>query len=86
MLVMFRSNLAFINYEDQNEVRRIDLADMREDFLHLPSIISNITIDNSTNIMYCLSRVTDTIFRVYVDVTQMVLVGNRKLNDISGRQ
>ena len=84
MLLMFGSNIAFINYENQNQVRRIDLADMREDSLELPSVISNIAIDKRTNTMFCLSRVVDRIYRVKVDVTQMVKIGFTKFADSSG--
>lgn len=81
---MFGSNIAFINYENQNQIRRIDLADMREDWLELPSVVSNIAIDKRTNTMYCLSRVVDRIYRVKVDVTQMVKIDFTRFADSSG--
>jgi hypothetical protein len=84
MLLMFGSNIAFINYENQNQIRRIDLADMREDCLELPSVVSNIAIDKRTKTMYCLSRVVDRIYRVKVDVTQMVKIDFTRLADAAG--
>ena len=66
------------------QVRRIDLADMREDWLELPSVVSNIAIDKRTNTMFCLSRVVDRIYRVKVDVTQMVKIDFTKFADSSG--
>lgn len=84
-LQMYGSNLVFIDFEDRNIIRRIDLSDSRTDSLVMPDFLGNISIPPGKNIVYCLSKLTSTLYRVFIDISLLVLMDNKKITDCEGR-
>lgn len=78
-LQLYKSNLLFIDFDERNIVRRIDLDDFRTNSLRLPVFMSNIATSKNEPIVYCLSRVSSTIYSLYIDISLLEIIESTKI-------
>lgn len=77
--------LLFIDFDERNIIRRIDLDDFRVDHLRLPVFLSNLATSKAEPIVYCLSRVSGVIYRVYIDVSLLEEIDHIKIESTTVR-
>lgn len=88
LIQISESNLVFIDFDERNMLRRIDLSDFKSNHIIMNDFIGNITIPPSgdeKNIIYCLSKLTNTIYRIRIDISLLIAMDSKKIPDCEGR-
>ena len=65
-------------------IRRIDLRDFKEDTLELPVFLSNISVQRSKPFVYCLSRLSSAVYKVFIDTSLLVNVKHTEFGNPEG--
>jgi hypothetical protein len=96
IIVKIGSSIFFIDQEERDSIRRIDLQDNRAFTLRLPAFLTSIaassanilgsgkakSANTSSDFLFVLSRASESVFKVRVDISLLVLVETIKLSDL----
>lgn len=95
LLVKIGSSVFYIDQEERNLLRRVDLSDGRSFTLRLPAFLTFLATQPAkkpesgkqqtqatADYLYVMSRGSEMVFKVRVDISLLVLVDSLKLNDL----